>query len=781
MNNSTPPLCPDSAICSTENVNGESDQDDSMKSAIDEMINLSSRLLFGPTFTPTTPRLRQVVSYSTLMQKAAYLGENKLQEIKKAFQFADKAHLGQYRQSGEPYITHPLEVAELCAEWNLDATTIMVALLHDVIEDTGVVFDELRREFGLTVAKLVDGLTKLDGMGWSSKETVKEESMRKVILAMAEDVRVILVKFADRLHNMRTLSHVQPAKRRRVAQETLDIFAPLAHRLGMNKVYRELQDLALKNIWPTRYRILNERLKLQRSLRENSLENIEAEIKNALEKNNIKGEVFGREKTLFSIHRKMKMKKLRLKNVTDVYAFRIVVEDILQCYTIIGIIHHLYRPLPDKFKDYIAIPKKNNYQSLHTTVNGQDGIPLEFQIRTKIMDHVAEKGIASHWLYKQGTEEFQEAQRQIKHQTHSILEIQKQCHSASEFIENLKSDLSPDAVFVYTPKGKIINLPHNATGLDFAYALHTEMGNHCKCVYINNVLQSLGTKLKNGDIVNVIRDDSISPTPGWLSLITTGRARSAIRHYLRTTNRKDSLDFAQRLLSTHLANQGIDLDRLPDSIWNGLFSWTETHSREELLMDLVLRRSLVTMVVRRIEMLLDEQQKRAHVAMGARTSTAMLLDGTEGDAVAYSHCCYPIPGDSIVGYLGHGEGLEVHLADCPTMIRMRERNPDHWTEILWHEHIDKLFDVQISVQLKNHKGAFSSMANDLARLDANIVHISTEDGRGLDAGWARVLLQIQSRVQLDAILRTLQRNPCVMQVKRSIKPVNLSKHQFNIG
>ncbi|KAF1010907.1 MAG: Bifunctional (p)ppGpp synthase/hydrolase SpoT [Burkholderia gladioli] len=509
---------------------------------IDAVLEQSFRHLFGPTATPEQPRKHGVVSIAKLTEALVeYLPPEAIKEMKAAFQFSDKTHFGQYRQSGEPYITHPVAVAEICAGWKLDAQAVMAALLHDVMEDQGVMKSELAERFGPKVAELVDGLSKLDKMEFRSREEAQAENFRKMLLAMGRDVRVILVKLADRLHNMRTLGAVPMEKRRRVARETLDIYAPIAHRLGLNNTYLELQDMSFANFNPHRYATLEKAVKAARGNRREVIVKILESAQRAMGEAKLEAEIMGREKTIYSIYRKMRDKQLSFSQVLDVYGFRVVVKHALECYTCIGALHTLYKPVPGKFKDYIAIPKMNGYQSLHTTVIGPFGAPIEFQVRTRKMHEIAEAGVAAHWLYKNGGADLNDVQMRAYQWLKSLLDIQSEAGDSSEFLEHVKSDLFPDAVYVFTPQSKIMALPHGATALDFAYSVHSDLGNQCVAVKINNELLPLRTELKSGDIVEVITVPYSQPNPVWLGFVRTGKARSAIRHYLKTMRLNESV------------------------------------------------------------------------------------------------------------------------------------------------------------------------------------------------------------------------------------------------
>ncbi|NBP97372.1 MAG: bifunctional (p)ppGpp synthetase/guanosine-3',5'-bis(diphosphate) 3'-pyrophosphohydrolase, partial [Burkholderiaceae bacterium] len=616
-----------------------------------------SRHLFGPTSQPTLPPKQQVVSITGLTDKLHYLKPEEINQIKKAFQFADAAHLGQYRHSGEPYISHPVSVAELCATWRLDAQSIMAALLHDVIEDSGCTQTDLINQFGTKVAELVEGLTKLDKLEFQSHAEAQAESFRKMFMAMARDVRVILVKLADRTHNMHTLDAVPIEKRRRVALETMEIYAPIAHRLGLNLIYRDLQDISFKHSMPMRFRAIEKAVKKARGNRREMIDKILDAVRMQFAKAGIEVDLQGREKTLFSIYHKMRSKHLSFSQVLDVYAFRVTVRTIDECYRALGILHSIYKPMPGKFKDYISIPKLNGYQSLHTTLVGPSGVPVEFQVRTADMHAVAESGVAAHWAYKDGSPELSEVQNRAHQWLQSLVDIQDNSGDSQEFLEHVKIDLFPDAVYVFTPKGQIRALPRGATALDFAYSIHSDLGNTCVAVKINNLQLPLRTELKNGDIVEVINSTSSQPNPGWLEFVRTGKARAAIRHSLKTKHYAEALQLGERLLASALRHQGVDAGLLTPEIWEKLLHWTGDKSREEVCVNIVLGRRTAAELATRLKILVGEEGGSEQMRLGSNdwggsdheTQTqSLVVDGREGMSVSFQTCCHPIPGDDIM-------------------------------------------------------------------------------------------------------------------------------------
>ncbi|RQH09770.1 RelA/SpoT family protein [Paraburkholderia dinghuensis] len=741
---------------------------------IDAVLEQSFRHLFGPTATPEQPRKHGVVSIANLTAAlSGYLTPEEIKEVKSAFHFSDEAHLGQYRQSGEPYITHPVAVAEICAGWKLDAQSIMAALLHDVIEDQGVTKAEIAERFGAKVAELVDGLSKLDKMEFRNREEAQAENFRKMLLAMARDVRVILVKLADRLHNMRTLGAVPPEKRRRVARETLDIYAPIAHRLGLNNTYRELQDLSFANFNPKRYATLEKAVKAARGNRREVVGKILEAVQRAIADAKIDAEVTGREKTIFSIYKKMRDKQLSFSQVLDVYGFRVVVESALECYTCIGALHALYKPVPGKFKDYIAIPKVNGYQSLHTTLVGPFGAPIEFQVRTRKMHEIAEAGVAAHWLYKNGGADLNDVQKRAHQWLKSLLDIQSEAGDSSEFLEHVKIDLFPDAVYVFTPKSKIMALPRGATALDFAYSIHSDLGNQCVAVKINNELLPLRTELKSGDIVEVITAPYSKPNPAWLGFVRTGKARSAIRHYLKTMRLTESVQLGERLVDQALKSYGYQLSEVTPEVWDKLVQWTGNKDRQEIFADIGLGRRVAAVMAKRIEVLIsgqdaDDDEHHHHPSRDPNAPHAppVVITGTEGMSVQLSACCRPIPGDSIMGYIGIGLGMAIHTTDCRVAQRIHRRDPGRWIDVAWAPQPGRLFDVAVKVLVKNTKGVFARVAADITSADANIVHIAMDDDLAQESNLLRFVIQVSDRVHLANVMRRVRTNPDVMRIAR---------------
>ncbi len=719
-------------------------------------------------------------SFAALTAKLGYLDPAEIEQVRQAYRFADEAHLGQIRNSGEPYITHPIAVAAQCAEWKLDAQALMAALLHDAIEDCGVTKPELIERFGAPVAELVDGLTKLDKLHFTTREENQAESFRKMLLAMARDVRVILIKLADRSHNMRTLSDVPREKWVRIASETLDIYAPIAHRLGLNQTYRELQDLSFRHLRPWRYAVLNKAVSKARSRRRDLIQKVQRDVEAAFAANNMTVRIAGREKTLYSVYRKMDEKHLSFAQVTDIYGFRVIVPAVTDCYTALGVLHQLYKPVPGKFKDHIAIGKVNGYQSLHTTLVGPSGINIEFQMRTEAMHVVAESGVAAHWLYKANDPDGSNSDRLGTKWLQSLLDIQNETHDAAEFWDHVKVDLFPDAVYVFTPKSQIMALPRGATVVDFAYAVHTNIGDRTVAAKINGQQVPLRTELTNGDVIEVITAPVSTPNPAWLGFVRTGRARSKIRHHLKTLAQHESQGLGEKLLLQALRAEGIE--KLPDDspaaqpIWDKLLRFTGNRTRAELLSDLGLGKRIASIVAKRLMTLMGELGSKPNALLMTRerytahesvSQGAVLLDGSENASVQYALCCRPIPGDDILGYLGRGEGLVVHTADCSVARRLKAKDSERFIAVEWTDEPVRTFETGVVVTVANGKGVLARVASVLTSAEADITHVDMGDETGQDATDLRFIVAVRDRTHLDAVLRNLKRTPSVLRVARA--------------
>ena len=736
----------------------------------------------GAHHRPTPAALNAAAaSFAALTAKLDYLNAEDTEQVRRAYRFADEAHLGQLRNSGEPYITHPIAVAAQCAEWKLDAQALMAALLHDAIEDCGVTKAELIERFGAPVAELVDGLTKLDKLQFNTREENQAESFRKMLLAMARDVRVILIKLADRTHNMRTLDDVPREKWGRISKETLDIYAPIAHRLGLNQTYRELQETSFKHLLPWRYAVLSKAVTKARSRRRDLIQKVQREVESAFTATGINLRIAGREKTLYSIYRKMQDKHLSFAQVTDIYGFRLILPTVISCYTGLGILHQMYKPLPGKFKDHIAIAKVNGYQSLHTTLVGPSGVNVEFQLRTEAMHVVAESGVAAHWLYKASDPTPASNERLGTKWLQSLLDIQDETRDAAEFWDHVKVDLFPDAVYVFTPKSQILALPRGATVIDFAYAIHSNVGDHTSAARINGDQVPLRTELKNGDVVEVITAPTSNPNPAWLGFVRTGRARSKIRHYLKTLAQAESETLGERLLAQALRAEGLGSlpadDEEHQAMWEKLLRFTGNRTRAELLTDIGLGRRIATIVAKRLMALLGERGEKPDALMLSRerftahetvSQGAVTLDGSENSSVRFALCCRPIPGDEIVGYLGHGEGLVVHTEQCGVGQRLRYRDSERFFAVEWADEPVRTFETGVIITVRNDKGVLARVAASLSAAEADITHVEMSEEVPQDSTDLRFVIAVRDRVHLDAVLRAVRRTPSVLSAVRTV-------------
>jgi GTP pyrophosphokinase len=732
----------------------------------------SSKNNHTPPGSDQAPTTLGVASVTNLTNKLSeYLTPSELKKIKEAYRFSDEKHLGQMRKSGEPYISHPIAVAEICADWKLDAQAIMAALLHDVMEDQDVQKEELIERFGAPVAALVDGLSKLDKLEFQSQIDVQAENFRKMLLAMARDVRVILVKLADRLHNMRTLGVMASEKRRRIARETMEVYVPIAHRLGLNNIYRELQDLAFQHLYPLRYNTLAKAVKAARGNRREVVSKIMESVKQTLANVGIDAQISGREKTLFGIYRKMRNKHLSFSQVLDVYGFRIVVDSFAHCYVTLGTLHSLYKPMPGKFKDYIAIPKLNGYQSLHTTLIGPYGTPVEFQIRTQDMNHVAESGVAAHWLYKSEDNGISDLQHRTHAWLQSLLDIQRQTGDSAEFLEHVKVDLFPDSVYVFTPKSKIIALPRGATALDFAYTIHTHVGDQAIAAKINHEHAPLRSELRNGDIVEVITSNGSRPSPNWLSFVRTGKARSAIRHHLRTINLSESIELGQHLLSQALIALNLP-PSIPSLVTERLMNESSARSMDELYADIGVGQRMAALVARHIRGLV-ENEPSSSAPLATRSGEILpnkldpiVISGSEGSPVQLAPCCMPIPGDRILGHLRRDQGLTVHTSECDTAKRQRSKDLDRWIAVAWDTELNRRFDCQLKILVHNDKGVLARVAAEIGESDANITYVNMDDDKDHSMMLLRFTVQVDDRIHLARLIRNIRRIPNVARVVR---------------
>jgi len=736
------------------------------------------------TAAPAAPK-PQAASFAALLDKLTYLGKPELKLVREAFKFADEAHLGQFRASGEPYITHPIAVAGLVADWRLDAQAVMAALMHDAMEDCGITKPALIERFGAPTADLVDGLTKLDKLQFSTREEGQAESFRKMLLAMARDVRVILIKLADRLHNMRTVQAIAPERRLRMARETLEIYAPIAHRLGLNQTFRELQELSFASLHPWRHAALEKALQRARGHRRDIVERVEQEVLRAFAAAKIKVQVGGREKTGYSIYRKMREKHTSFAQMSDIFGFRIVVGTLNECYLALGVLHQLYKPVPGRFKDYIAIPKLNGYQSLHTTLVSPLGTAVEFQIRTVPMHAVAEAGIAAHWLYKAKDKDSDEAQHLGSMWLQSLLDIQDETRDSAEFLEHVKIDLVPDEVYVFTPRSKILSLPRGATPVDFAYAIHSDVGDRTVAARINNEPVALRTELRSGDVVEIVTAPGARPNPAWLNFVRTGRARSKIRHHLKTMELEESRALGEKLLTQALRAEGLqpppsgEGDTAGQALWQQLIRWSGNRTRGELLTDIAIGKKIASIVAKRLARLMTEQGARPDAVTltlgryshddSTPSHALVVVDGSEGASLQLATCCRPIPGDGIVGYLGRGEGLVVHTADCHVGKRLAERDPERWMAVEWAEEPVRAFETAVTVLVRNGKGVLAQVASAVSASQADITHIDMGEDRASETTELKLLISLRDRLHLADTLRTLRRCPPVLRVWR-VKP-----------
>ncbi len=684
--------------------------------------------------------------------------------VERAFAFSESAHQGQFRKSGEPYITHPLAVASILSQWRLDAQGLAAALLHDVMEDTSVTKTEIEISFGKPVADMVDGVSKLDQIAFQSREDAQAENFRKMLLAMAQDVRVILIKLADRLHNMRTLDAMAPTHRERIARETLDIYAPIANRLGLNALYLELQELSFKHLNPIRYRVLAKAIKAARGNRREVMNRILNSIREGLKHEGITATVSGREKTVYSVYKKMREKRYTFSQVFDIYGVRVLVKDTNACYAALGVLHRLYKPIPGKFKDYVAIPKANGYQSLHTTLFGPFGTPLEAQLRTQDMHRIAEAGVAAHWLYKTGELDIAEAQLQTHRWLQSLLEIQSESRDSKEFLEHIKGDLFPEEIYVFTPKGKIMALPQGATAVDFAYSVHTDIGHHCTAARINYELMPLRTELKSGDQVEIITSPAARPNPSWLNFVATGKARSRIRHFLKSLQQRESAVLGERMLEQALASLKVSAESITWERWEALAREYGAKGRLDILADIGVGKRLSFVVAQALTRAANRSsdESAAHVAKPG----ALQLRGVEGDAIQYGKCCRPIPGDAIVGQFRRSQGLMVHTRDCQTLRKGRV-DTDQIIDVEWAPEVTGVFEAGIRLLVADERGLLARLATAIADAGANIEYLSMErpDGDTVVAMFFSV--QVRDRQHLAHVMRALRRIPEVKRVQRA--------------
>ncbi|MCH1493337.1 MAG: bifunctional (p)ppGpp synthetase/guanosine-3',5'-bis(diphosphate) 3'-pyrophosphohydrolase [Luminiphilus sp.] len=722
-------------------------------------IDVTSRLRFRvPAPQPAVDGVGPDRSFAGFeKQLNSYLHDTQVQLVKRAYFFAEQAHYGQVRRSGEPYVTHPLAVAGVLAAMHMDHQSLMAALLHDTIEDTGVTKEDIGAQFGEEVAELVDGVSKLTHIEFDSLEHKQAENFQKMALAMARDIRVILVKLADRLHNMRTLGVLKREKIKRIASETLDIYAPIALRLGMNAVRMELEDLGFKALYPMRARRIEVAIRGARGNRKALVDQVKNQIESALSRDELSCEVIGREKHLYSIYSKMKAKRKSFSEIMDIFAFRIIVDSVDDCYRVLGVIHSLYKPVPGEFTDYIAIPKANGYQSLHTVLKGMHGVPIEIQIRTREMEGMANNGIAAHWLYKSDEGTASASHARAREWVQGLLEMQQRAGNPLEFIESVKMDLFPDEVYVFTPRGDIMELPRGATAVDAAYAIHTDIGNQCVACRINRKLAPLSEPLQSGQTIEIITSPNGRPNPDWFNYVVTARARTHIRHFLKDQRREDSIELGRNLLNKAMASHGVRIEDLMGEPLNKALEKLGCPDADTLFMDVALGNLLPQIIASRL----------AGATAGPidpERNEAVAIRGTEGFVVTYAKCCCAIPGDPIGGYLSPEKGLVVHRDECKNLLEMRE-HPERMMHLRWDEEAEGLYPVGLRLESENRRGIIAVVATRLNAVGMNIDRISTTD-KDAQYTYVDIELQVSSRVHLARIVKRLRTVEGVRRVIR---------------
>ena len=716
---------------------------------------------YASTLLQLLPSARRLPGLRELLNSIeTYLPAEQVDRVRAAVEFGAEAHEGQKRLSGEPYIAHPLAAAQILADLHLDPDTIIAAILHDVIEDTPISKEELSEKFGAPVAEIVDGVTKLDQIQFKSRAEAQAESFRKMVLAMVRDLRVILVKLADRTHNMRTIEAMTPPRRRAIARETLEIYAPIAERLGLYRIKLELEDLGFWALYPQRYRVLERALKRARGNQKEFLKKIEQQLTAALLKSEIAATVEMREKHLYSIYKKMRRKRATLNEIVDVYGLRIVVNSIDTCYRALGIVHSVFKPMPGRFKDYIAIPRVNGYQSLHTTLFGPNGVPIEVQIRTEDMHRVAESGIASHWKYKSGELEDSIQQARAREWLSNLVELQEGGTTSEEFLESVKVDLFPDKVYVFTPRGEILRLPSGATVVDFAYAVHTDIGNRCVAAKVDRRLTPLRTVLRNGQTVEIITAKGAMPNPSWVNFVVTAKARGAIRHYLKSLRRTEAIALGQRLVNQALGESNLSLDDVTPESMASAMGELGMKDVDELYEKIGLGERLAPLVARRL-------MPAAPTEEGAIVQPAPLaIAGTEGLLVSYARCCFPIPHDAIFAFLSSGRGIVIHRENCVNVEDYR-KHPEKWLPVTWQALPDRLFGSEVRVEVANRTGVLAAVAAAISSTDTNIDRVSVEE-RDSDTSELVFELKVHDRKHLARIVRMIRRMPDVIRVTRSL-------------
>ena len=685
-----------------------------------------------------------------------YLEPEQIDQVVKAYHFADNAHKGQKRKSGEPYITHPLAVANILAEMHMDHQCLMAALLHDVIEDTSIPKHTLGQEFDHEVAELVDGVSKLKSM-FHSRAEAQAENFQKMTLAMAKDIRVILVKLADRLHNMRTLGHLDGDRRRRIAKETLEIYAPIALRLGMNSIRIEFEELGFKAMYPLRSSMIEKAVRKARGNRKEIVTNIQESISSTLEREGVSAKVFGREKHLYSIYDKMRSKRKSFNEIMDVFAFRILVDSADNCYRALGTVHNLYKPVAGRFKDYVAIPKANGYQSLHTTLFGMHGIPIEIQIRTNEMETLANNGIAGHYLYKTKDGSTSGSHERAREWMKDLLELQQSAGNSLEFIENVKIDLFPDEVYVFSPVGEIFDLPQGATPVDFAYALHTDIGNSCVACRIDRRLAPLSATLESGQTVEIIRAPGAQPNPAWLGFVVTGKARSSIRHTLKQQQKNESTILGRRLMERTLDHHGLTVDDIDQAKLETVLKERKIASLDDLLSEIGLGNQMASIVVKRLLGNVKELEN-------AEEGGPLAIKGTEGLVVSYARCCHPIPGDPIIGHVSAGRGIVIHTDTCRNMVELRHK-PEEIMGVRWEPNVAQEFSVELRVQLEHQRGIIAVVASTVTEANANIERINMVE-KDAHLGIVNMVINVQDRIHLANVIKRLRTIKAINRIVR---------------
>ena len=699
-----------------------------------------------------------MTSIETFTKDLSYMGTAQVDLVRRAYFYAEQAHDGQYRRTGEDYVTHPLAVAEILREMHMDHQSLIAAMLHDVIEDTGIDREAIEGQFGETVANLVDGVSKLNKIEFSTRAEAQAENFQKMALAMAKDIRVILVKIADRMHNMRTLEVLSPDKQKRIARETLEIYAPIANRLGMHNIRLEFEERGFKTLYPLRAPRIDAAVKNVSGYRKELVSQVQTALEACLKREGLPGRVIGREKHLYSIYRKMRDKRRSFREITDVFAFRVVTDEVDTCYRILGAVHSLYKPVPGKFKDYIAIPKVNGYQSLHTTLFGMHGVPIEIQIRTEEMDQMANNGIAAHWLYKSSDDTPNQSHIRARQWVQDLLEMQKNAGNSLEFIEHVKTDLFPDEIYVFTPKGAILELPAGSTPVDFAYAVHTDVGNSCVACRINKRLAPLSERLQSGQTVEIIASGN-QPNPAWLGFVVTGKARSNIRHFLKNQRRSEAIALGRRLLNKTLSSFGYHLSNISKEKIGGLLEQTDFDVLDDLLEDIGLGNRMAFIVARRLIPSEDGEELPTD-----QDDSSMAIRGAEGMLMSFAKCCHPIPGDPIVGYVSSGRGMIVHRETCNNVAEIRN-DPKKYVNLRWDPTVGGEFTVELRIELEHQRGIIATLANAISSAEGNIEKIGTSD-RDARFSIVNLTLTVRNRVHLANVMKKVRMIKPVTRVTR---------------